>query len=438
MFYGKEYIMSHILITVLIVVIAVLLFLSVIVFHEFGHFIFAKLFGVKVNEFAVGMGPKLLSKQGKETLYTVRLFPIGGYCAMEGEDEESDDERAFNNKKVWKKMIIVVAGAVFNIILGLVFMFIITVQEPYYTSNEISYSLAQVSKSDVALLSDTDIGLYTKSGADGSVRYFCINGTEISKQLHDEKISQSDTLSDMFYTETDESGNVHYYCGRPFEKNDLQPGDEILSVNGYRALCFDDAYFAMSLDDDGVMDMEILRDGKKVEIQKSFVRVPTEYEGIYQTILDFYVQPLDKSFGTVMEQTWYESLYFVRSVYVSLFRLVTGQSGFNELSGPVGIASVIGEAAEIGFAESFMSGINNILYIMALISFNLGIVNLLPLPALDGGRLIFLIIEAVRGKPVDPKYEGIIHFVGLLLFFALTIVITFNDISKLVSGCVGG
>ena len=140
--------------------------------------------------------------------------------------------------------------------------------------------------------------------------------------------------------------------------------------------------------------------------------------------------------ATIYQQTFYESLYFVRSVYISLFRLVTGQSGFNEMSGPVGIASVIGEAAEIGFAESFMAGFNNILYIMALIAFNLGIINLLPLPALDGGRLIFLIIEGIRRKPVNPKYEGIVHFIGLLLFFALMIAITFNDVSRLITGCI--
>ncbi len=422
--------------TVLIIIIAVLLFLTVIMVHEFGHFIFAKLFGVKVNEFAVGMGPKILKKQGKETLYTLRLLPIGGFCAMEGEDEVSEDERAFNKKKVWQRMIIVVAGALFNIILGFIFMLILTAQEPYYASNTISEALTPVSQSDIAILSDSDISFYAKTGSDNTVRYFRGSYNKVSEEYYLSKIAENESYKDLFYVETDPSGDKSYFYGKPQEENDFRVGDTILSVNGHRSLCLNDAYFAMSLDEDGVMDIELIRDGEKITIEKSFVRVKTDYAGVYQTVLDFYVEPIEKTFGSVCQQTFYESLYFVRSVYISLFRLVTGQSGFNEMSGPVGIASVIGEAAEIGFAESFMAGFNNILYIMALIAFNLGIINLLPLPALDGGRLIFLIIEGIRRKPVNPKYEGIVHFIGLLLFFALMIAITFNDVSRLITGCI--
>lgn len=422
--------------TVLIIAIAVILFLTVIMVHEFGHFIFAKIFGVKVNEFAIGMGPKLLKKKGKETLYTLRLLPIGGFCAMEGEDEESEDERAFNRKKVWQRMIIVVAGAVFNIILGFIFTLILTAQEPNYASNTISEALTPVSQSDIAILSDSNISFYAKTDSDGVIRYFCGSYNKVSEEYYQSKIAENESYKDLFSVETDPSGDKYYYYGKPAQENDFQIGDTILSVNGYRTFCFKDVYFAMSLDEDGIMDIELIRDGEKITIEKSFIRVKTDYAGVYQTVLDFYVEPIEKTFGSVCQQTLYESLYFVRSVYVSLFRLITGQSGFNEMSGPVGIASVIGEAAEIGFAESFMAGFNNILYIMALIAFNLGIINLLPLPALDGGRLIFLIIEAIRGKPIKPKYEGIVHFIGLLLFFALMIAITFNDVSRLITGCI--
>ncbi|MBP3415156.1 MAG: site-2 protease family protein, partial [Clostridia bacterium] len=267
---------------------------------------------------------------------------------------------------------------------------------------------------------------------------FCQSNTLLSEEQYSAlKADGAQTVKDMLYTEKDESGKQNYYFGKQAGENDLRLGDEILSVNGYRSYCFNDAYFAMSLDNDGVMDMEVLRDGKKVNIKKEFIQVPTEFEGTYQTIIDFRVFSIEKTFGTVLEQTWFESLFFVRSVYVSLFRLVTCQSGFNEMSGPVGIATVIGEAAEAGFAESFMTGINNILRIMALITFNLGIFNLLPIPALDGGRLVFLYIEGIRRKPINPKYEGVIHFIGLLLFFALIIAVTFNDVSRLITNCVG-
>ncbi|MBP3413878.1 MAG: site-2 protease family protein, partial [Clostridia bacterium] len=165
--------MSGGLITALVVVVALVLFLSVIMIHEFGHFLFAKLFGVKVNEFSVGMGPRLFKKKGKETVYSFRLLPIGGFCAMEGEDEDSSDERAFNKKKVWKRIIIVAAGAIFNIILGFIFMFIITAQEDAYVSNTIAYTLTPVSAADVEMLSEAEIPLLQSTDINGGVRYFC-------------------------------------------------------------------------------------------------------------------------------------------------------------------------------------------------------------------------------------------------------------------------
>ena len=171
--------------------------------------------------------------------------------------------------------------------------------------------------------------------------------------------------------------------------------------------------------------------GEKKDITMTFEKEATEYEGISSTVLTVYVAPKAKTFLTVMQETWLQTQYFIRSVYVSLFRMITGQSGFNEMSGPVGIASMIGEVAEAGFAQSFMDGINNILYIMALITVNLGIVNLLPLPALDGGRFFFLLVEAIRRKPIKPEHEGMVHMIGMLLLFGLIIVVTFNDIMKL-------
>jgi len=155
------------------------------------------------------------------------------------------------------------------------------------------------------------------------------------------------------------------------------------------------------------------------------------------TVLDFQVYAVPRTFKTLMQSTYLQSQYFVRSVYMSLYYMITGRAGFNQMSGPVGIASMIGEVAEAGFAQSFMEGINSILYIMALITFNLGIVNLLPLPALDGGRFVFLVIEAIRRKPINQKIEGIVHTVGLLLLFGLMIVITYQDIIRLITSCSG-
>ena len=343
---------------IITVVVAVILFALIIGIHEFGHFITAKKFGVKVNEFALGMGPKIFSHQGKETLYSLRLIPIGGYCAMEGEDEDSDDERALNNKKWWQRAIILAAGATMNILLGIVFMFIIQVQEPYYASTQIAY-----------LVSDS-----TSMNAG------------------------------------------------------VQVDDEIYSINGYRTFCATDMSFALSTAKDGVLDMVVKRDGQKLHFDGLQMKVVSYSDNVAVTQIDFKVYRVDKSVKTVIGSTFSETLAFVRMIYSSLIMLVTGQAGFNEVSGPVGMASAIGQVAEEGFKSSLWDGINNIIYFMTLITVNLGIFNLLPLPALDGGRLLFVLIEAVRGKPIDPEKEGIVHFVGFALLILLMIVVTIKDV----------
>lgn len=338
-----------------------ILFALIIGIHEFGHFITAKKCGVKVNEFSIGMGPKLFSKQGKETVYSLRLVPIGGYCAMEGEDEASDDERAFNNKVWWKRAIILAAGAIMNIILGIVFMFIIQVQEPIYSSTTIAY-----------LVSDS-----TSMNA----------GIEV--------------------------------------------GDQIYSVNGYRTYCATDMSFALSTAKDGVLDIVVKRDGEKLEFNDLQMEVVSYSDNVAVTRIDFKVYGVKRTLKSVITSTFSETLAFIRMIYASIIMLFTGQAGFNEVSGPVGMASAIGQVAEQGFASSFLDGLNNIIYFMTLITVNLGIFNLLPLPALDGGRLLFVLIEAIRGKPIDPEKEGIVHFIGFALLILLMVAVTIKDVWSL-------
>ncbi len=433
---------------ILTAVIAIVLFMLVILIHELGHFIFAKLFGVRVNEFAIGMGPRLFGWTKGETEYSVRLIPIGGYCAMEGEDEESSDERAFNRQKVWKRIIVVVAGAVFNIILGFIFMVIIQAQQGAYASNTIDGfypSLVSASDYTQALASDSDMVYYCYlEHYDRTAGTSEVERLELVKNEGDPTVTDLEPVTyqqlldmgcepDVVHTE-DKGTNCFILRQATSSYTGLRYGDVIWSVNGSRALCFNDAYFEMAVDRDNTVDMVVVRDGKKVELKGvRFDRSPEGY-----SVLDFAVQPIERTPGRVITQTFLESQYMIRSVYKSLFLLVTGGVPVSEMSGPIGIASAIGEVATVGFESSFMDGINNILYLMALIAFNLGIVNLLPLPALDGGRLIFLIVEAIRRKPVPPKYEGIVHMVGFALLMALMVFIAFNDILKLVGGCSGG
>lgn len=349
---------------VLLVIIAVLLFGFIIFVHEFGHFIMAKLSKIRVNEFAIGMGPTLVKFQKGETKYALRLFPIGGFCAMEGEDEDSDDEHAFGNKPVWKRILVVVMGAVMNIILGIILMMILLGQEPLFASTTID-------------------------------------------QFADNAMSQS---------------------------TGLQAGDQITSVNGYAIWCDRDLSFALATDKDFVVDMEVIRDGQKVTLNEVKFDSKTTEDGNSVLKLDFWVKAIPKTFGTLITQSFHQTVSLVRMVWTSLVGLVTGQFGFNDLAGPVGAASAISEVASQGLQTNFLTAVNNILMMMALITVNLGVVNLLPLPALDGGRLVFLVIEGIRRKPVPAKYEGWIHAAGFVLLLLLMVAVTFNDIVRLITG----
>ncbi len=344
----------------LLVIIGILLFELIIFIHEFGHFMTAKKCGVKVNEFALGMGPKLLKFQKGETLYSLRAFPIGGFCAMEGEDAESDDKRAFGNQAVWKRMIIVVAGAVMNILLGFVLMMITLIPSRAFASNRIAV-FADVSTS--------------------------------SQQL--------------------------------------QVGDAIESINGYGIHTSMDLNFALATAKNNDMTFRVKRGGETLTFDH--VKLPTtkNEDGKEIVHLDFKVQAIENNFGTLLQQTFLQTVSTVRMVWASLIGLLTGQFGFNEVAGPIGMTSAITQAAASGLQSSFWDGLSNLIFIMMVITVNLGVVNLLPLPALDGGRLIFLIVEAIRRKPVKPEHEGWVHAIGLALLLLLMVVISINDIIRL-------
>lgn len=335
--------------------VAILFFGLLISIHELGHFAFAKLFKVKVNEFALGMGPALFKKKKGDTTYALRLLPIGGYVSMEGEDEESQDENAFNRKKVWQKFIIVAAGALMNLILGVVIVATVLSMEELIGTNQIL-------------------------------------------RFHENAVS---------------------------EQTGLRAGDEILKIDGHRVFSDMDISFLMGRSDDGVFDMTVRRDGKKVDLKD--VTFETEKDGKYTLITyDFIIAGEEPDVLNVFTNSFKRAASIGRLVWLSLFDLVTGQYGLTDLSGPVGTVNVIADAA----AEAAVSrdGLITALTLMAFISINIGIFNLLPLPALDGGRLFFLVVEGIRRKPVNPKYEGYVHAAGLVLLLLLMLVVTFNDI----------
>lgn len=346
------------------IIIGILLFELIIFCHEGGHFIAAKLSGVRVNEFALGMGPKLFQFTKGETTYSLRLLPIGGYCAMEGEDEQSEDPKAFGNKPVWKRIIIVCAGAFMNIVLGLLMMLIIVVQQPMYATTTV------------------------------------------------------DAFPENSVT----------------QQNGLREGDRFVSIDGYAVYNSRDITFALATVQDYKADIVVERDGKNIDLGEIKFATRTDDEGNKTLVLDFYVVPQERTFLSVLQQTWEQTVSVVRITWYSLIGLITGRFGFNTLSGPIGIVSAISDVASAGLQINFLSAFNNILSVMMLITVNLGIVNMLPLPALDGGRLVFLIIEGIRRKPVPAKYEGVVHGVGFALLMVFMAVVAFNDIVRLFTG----
>lgn len=349
------------------IIIAIIIFGILIAIHEFGHFTAAKLCGVKVEEFAIGMGPALFKKQKGETVYALRILPIGGFCAMAGEDEESDDPRAFTNQGFWKKFVILCAGSFMNLVLGIVLILIM-------------YAGAQA-----------------------------------------------------FVTPTID----HFMDGCPYEGTEaMQAGDTFYSIDGQRIyLVSDVSSFLMR--GDGVYDIVMLRDGEKVELKDFALTTKTyaEYanEGPKYGFVFGYTEA---TFGTKLEYTWNTTLEFSRLVWLGLGDLINGKVGLKDMSGPVGIVDMMNEVGQQ--AESAKAAADNLLYISAFIAINLAIMNMLPIPALDGGRvflmIVTVIIEAVSRKKLDPKYEGYIHLGGMVLLLGLMALVMYNDIAKLITG----
>jgi len=348
------------------ILLAILIFSFLIVVHELGHFIAAKACGVQVNEFSIFMGPKLLQKQGRETTYTLRLIPIGGFCAMEGEDEDSENPRAFTSAKPWKRVIILVAGSLMNFLAGLVIVF----------------------------------GIY------GSAQAFAA------------------PVIDSFFE------------GCPYEAEDaFQAGDRIYSIDGKRIYLYSDVDMFLSRNADQVYDIVVVRDGKKVTLEDfSLTKVPYEIDGTTEYKYGFYFGYEEATLGVKLKNAWYHGIDFARLVWISLGDLVRGAVSVNDMSGPVGIVSVISETGES--AETTRAGVENVLYLGAFIAVNLAVMNMLPIPALDGGRVFFLLItcavQAITKKKIDPKYEGYIHAAGMILLLAFMAFITLKDVLKLV------
>ncbi len=329
------------------IIASVLVFGLLIGIHEFGHLISAKLIGIKVYEFAIGMGVKLFSFEKGGTKYSLRLFPIGGFCNM-NEDVESESEDAFGNKKPWQRILVLASGAIMNLILGFVILCILM----------------------------------------GSPKEIVTNGV----------------------------GEVLDYA--PAYTQGLKSGDEIIKVNNTRTNLIDDIMLEMNYSDGSDIDVTVRRNGEKIKLK---ITPYKDEDGRY--IIGYKPEIKLNSFGQTISNAFYYSIYISKAVLISLRDMIMGRIAMNQVSGPVGIVKEIGNAASLGF--------NRLLELIALITINLGLFNLLPFPALDGGRIVFVLYELITRKKVPVSFEAVIHFIGLLLLLLVMLFVTFGDLGFL-------
>ncbi len=346
------------------ILFAILLFSFLIFIHELGHFVAAKLSGVQVNEFSLFMGPAIWKKQKGETLYALRCIPIGGYCAMEGEDGGSDNPRAFDKAAWWKRLIILVAGAAMNFVAGLALL-------------GICYAPAEAFVTPVISIVEEGCSLAENGG--------------------------------------------------------IQVGDRLLELDGEKIYVSSDFETILTLNGGETHDLVVEREGQRVLLENVTMERREFADGIR---FGFSFSVVEATFGEKVSYVWNTALDTVRLVRLSLQMLLNGKAALSDVSGPVGIVQMMSETAEA--SPTIVDALLNMTYFGGFIAINLAVMNLLPIPALDGGRVAGLLIttavEAVTGKKIDPKYEGFLHGAGMLLLLALMALIMFKDIFALFKG----
>ena len=426
------------------ILIAVIIFSAIILFHEFGHFLFAKLNGIGVTEFSLGMGPRLFSFQKGETRYSLKLLPIGGSCAMVGEDTDEEDlPGSFNAASVGGRISVVAAGPVFNFVLAFVLAVIIVGFVGYDPAEVVEVESgspvaeAGLEKGDVI----TEYNGYHVDLAKDLYVYMYLNDlkegdTVIMKVKRDGEtrtITYTPDVSVRYllgFNRSDASSMTveSLIDGMPLQEAGLQAGDTITAINGTEIADGEayDAYLEEHPLSNGPVEITYDRDG----LDYTATITPREYR-TPQLGFSYNLGYTKTSGLQVLKYGALEIKYMVRTTLLSLKELVTGQLGFQNLSGPVGVVDAIGTTYEQSKSEGALMLWVNMLNMAVLLSANLGVMNLLPLPALDGGRLVFLVIEAIRRKPVNREIEGRIHLAGLMLLMALMVVVMYNDILKI-------
>lgn len=424
------------------IIIAFLILGIVIIVHELGHFVAAKLNGIMVEEFSVGMGPRIISTQRGETLYSLRVVPFGGSCMMKGEDEDNTAEGSFNSKSVWRRIAVIAAGPLFNFILAffgaLVIISIVGYDPPriLQVKEDSAAWEAGLREGDILTEFDghtidfgRDMSLYEQLyGLDGDVitLSFLRDGQEHTISYQPDV--EHRYLLGISYYQTEEQAEVTVSSGGAAEQAGLVSGDIIIGMGNTdiaSGMELAEYFSEYSLTGESVT-VRYLHDGLEYETELTPQETDVVQTGFVYNLYREKTDPVG-----VLKYSALEVRYWISATLQSLRMLVMGQLGLDVLSGPVGVVQVIGETYEETRDEGPLMTWLTMLNLTILLTANLGVMNLLPLPALDGGRLVFLLIEAVRGKPVNREAEAMVHFAGILLLFGLMIFVTIQDVTHL-------
>ena len=424
------------------ILVAIIIFSVIVVFHELGHFLLAKKNGIEVTEFSLGMGPRLLSTVKGNPRYSLKLFPIGGSCMMVGEDGEEDGPGSFGHASVWGRISVVAAGPIFNFILAFVFALVITSVMGYDPPKVLS--VEENSPAEEAGLQVGDIitsfqGKHISIGRDISL-YESLYGMQQDQikmtvkrdgkkiDLNFKAASEKKYMLGFSYVPDGEPEITEVFVDGAMMKAGVLAGDVITAVDGTKVSTGEElqTYLGEHPLGENAVTITVSRDGK----EKEFTVQPTVRTQVSTGFVYNLYREKTNFFG-VLKYSAVEVRYWISSTIDSLGLLIKGTFRVNDLSGPVGIVDAIGSSVEEAKSEGTVVMWMQMFYWAILLSANLGVMNLLPLPALDGGRLVFLLIEAVTKKKVNPNIEGMIHFAGFVLLMALMVFVFMNDIKRL-------
>lgn len=426
------------------VIVAILILGIIVIVHELGHFLLAKKNGITVTEFSVGMGPRLASFVKNGTRYSLKLFPIGGSCMMLGEDESVEDEGAFHKKGVWARFSVIFAGAFFNFIfafiLALIFIGDVGVDKPFIMevgkeSPALEANLKQgdritkINDAPIHFTNDIDFYYYFHSVSEAPIKVQYVRDGKKHTTTINPKVVEKYYLGCNYDDKDSEAKLTVVDPNYPLGKAGVKTGDVIVNINGTAIASGKNMakYFEQNPLSKEPVEITYQSDGKETK-----VTINPQYVKSYNIGWALNYNRAKVSAPEVIEYSFYELKNNIVNTLKSVFYLVTGKISTKEIAGPVGIVNFVGQVVDSSKAEGIRITIMNLISFSILISANLGVMNLLPLPALDGGRLIFLLIEAIRRKPVPKEKEAMVHMVGMVLLMLLMVFVMFNDIRNII------